>query len=123
MNRKPGNYYPKSKQKELVKMKSRQMVSVAGSFWNSSRTSQKSKNSSGYVMTYQNYFLNAVKRQTFMFTARFLVSINLDVSHFLLRNHPKPTRRTRNKMQIPYLMNLENQQNPKSVHKQKAYPK
>lgn len=79
------------------------MLRVAASFWNSSRTSQNSPKSSGCIMIYHNYFLNANKKQSLMFIARLLVSINLDFSFFLLRNHPKPASRTRNKMQAPCL--------------------
>lgn len=34
-------------------MKSWQTLSVAGSFWNHSRTHQKAKTSSGHIVTYQ----------------------------------------------------------------------
>lgn len=55
-----------------------------------------------------------------MFTARLVVSINLDLPHFPLKNHLKPTRRTRSKMQTPCPRNLENKENPESGLEQRA---
>lgn len=63
-----------------------------------SQNSEKKK-SSGDIIIYHSYFLNANKKQSLIFTARLLVSINFDFSHFSLRTHTKPTRRTKNKTQ------------------------
>lgn len=53
------------------------------------------------------------KKLPLTFTASLLVSINLSFSRFPLWNYPKPTRRTRNKMQMSCSMNLENKEKPK----------